>query len=61
MKYQEAADAIFDRIKAKAVDADIATLERLASAFKLTREGMAWAPHEPKSSIIVPTNDTSAK
>lgn len=61
MKYKEAANAIFDRIKVKAVDADIATLERLASAYKLTREGMAWAPHEPKPLIIVPPSDTSAK
>jgi hypothetical protein len=45
----------------KAADADIATLERLASAYKLTREGMAWAPHEPKPLIIVPPSDTSAK
>ena len=61
MKHQEAADAIFERIRVKALDADIGTLERLASAFKLTREGMALAPHEPKTTIVTPPSDTSAK
>lgn len=46
MTCQEAADAIFKRIAIKAVDADIGTLERLASAFKLTREGLAYAPQD---------------
>lgn len=49
MKYKETSNAIFDRINVKAADADIATPERLASAHKLTREGMARGAHMSQS------------
>jgi hypothetical protein len=60
-KDRATADAIMDRLRVKAADADIATLERLASAFKIVREGMAYTPQEPTSKIILLPDERSSK
>ena len=52
-KDRAAADAIMERIRAKSENADVPTLERLAIAFKIVREGMAYAPQESPTTIVM--------
>lgn len=60
-KDRAAADAIMERIRAKSENADVPTLERLAIAFKIVREGMAYAPQESPTTIVMLTQDNSKK
>jgi len=60
-KDRAAADAIMERIRAKSENADVPTLERLAIAFKIVREGMAYMPQESPATIVMLTPDNSRK
>lgn len=60
-KDRAAADALMDRIRVKAENADVPTLERLAISFKIVREGMAYMPQEAPTAIIVLPADNSRK
>ncbi len=50
-----------ERIRAKSENADVPTLERLAIAFKIVREGMAYMPQESPATIVMLTPDNSRK
>lgn len=60
-KDRAAADAILERIRVKSDNADVPTLERLAIAFKIVREGMAYTPQEETSKLIIQPSDSSRK